>query len=90
MFQYNEIQTLGLQRHYYTEFPEFNYHNDHLDVFLGKYYSGSEEFQHVFKLIFVLLPDHSFITRGISINKQLMDINMKGKSLVSQLIVYDR
>ena len=59
-------------------------------MFLGKYYSGSEEFQHVFKLIFVLLPGQSFIARGISINKQFMDITMKGKSLVSQHIVYDK
>ena len=59
-------------------------------MFLGKYYSGSKAFQHVFKLISVLLPGQSFIARGISINKQLMDINMKGKSLVSQHIVYDK
>ena len=59
-------------------------------MFLGKYYSGSKEFQHVFKLISVLLPGQSFIARGIPINKQLMDIDMKGKSLVSQHIVYDK
>ena len=40
-FQYNEIQTLAHEKQYYTEFSEFNYQNDRLDVFLGKYFSGS-------------------------------------------------
>ena len=60
-FHYNEIQTLGHEAHYYTEFSEFNYQNECLDVFLGKYFSGSKELWHVSKLVFVLLHGQSFI-----------------------------
>ena len=42
-FQYNEIQTLAHEKHYYTKFSEFNYQNDCLDVFLEKYFSRSKE-----------------------------------------------
>ena len=42
-FQYNEIQALAHEKHYYTEFSEFNYQNDRLDVFRGKYFCGSKE-----------------------------------------------
>ena len=90
-FQYNEIQTLAHEKHYYTKFSEFNYQNDHLDVFLGKYFSGSKELWHVSELIFVLLHGQSFIERGFSsVNRQLMETNTKEKSLVSQRIVYDK
>ena len=61
--------------------------NDFLDVFLGKYFSGSKEIWHVSKLIFVLSHGQSFIERWFSVNKQLMDTDMKEKSLVSQRIV---
>ena len=60
-FHYNEIQTLGHEAHYYTEFSEFNYQNECLDVFLGKYFSDSKELWHVSKLVFVLLHGQSFI-----------------------------
>ena len=46
-FQYNEMQTLVHEKHYYTKFSEFNYQNDRLDVFLGKYFYGSKELWHV-------------------------------------------
>ena len=42
-FQYNEIQTLAHEKHYYTKFSEFNYQNDCLDVFLEKCFSRSKE-----------------------------------------------
>ena len=89
-FQYSDIKTLAHSKHYYTEFSEFIYQNDHLDVFLGKYFSGSKELWHVSKLIFVLSHGQNFIKGGFSINKQLMDTNMKEKSLVTQRIVYDQ
>ena len=41
-------------KHYDIKFAEFNYQNNCLDVFLGKYFSGSKEIWHVSKLIFVL------------------------------------
>ena len=41
-FQYNEIQTLAHEKYNYTNFSEFNYQSDCLDVFLGKYFSGSK------------------------------------------------
>ena len=88
--QYNEIQTLAHEKHHYTEFSEFNYQNDCLDEFLGKYFSGSKKLWHVSKLIFVLSYGQSFIERGFSVTKQLMDTNMKEKSFVSQRTVYDK
>ena len=78
------------QKYYYTEFSELNYQKDRLDVFLGKYFSGSKELWYVSKLVFVLSHDQSFLDRGFSINKQLMDTSMKQKSLVSQRIVCDK
>ena len=87
--QYNEIQTLAHEKHYYTEFSEFNYQNDCLDVFLGKYFSGSKKLWHVSKLTFVLSHGQSFIER-FSVTKQLTDTNMKEKSFVSQRTVYDK
>ena len=80
------MQTFVHEKRHYTKFSEFNYQNDHLDVLLGKY-SGSKELWHVYKFIFVLLSDQSFIERGFSIRKQLMNTSMKEKSLVSQHIV---
>ena len=77
-------------KHYDIKFAEFNYQNNHLDVFLGKYFSGSKEIWHVSKLIFVLSHGQSFIERGFSVNKQLMDTNKKEKSLVSQRIFHDK
>ena len=59
-------------------------------MFLGKYFLGSKELWHVCKLIFVLSHGQSFIERGYSVNKQLMDTNMKEKSFLSQRIVYDK
>ena len=89
-FQYNEIQTRAHEKQYYTGFLEFNYQNDRQDVFLGKYFSGSRELWHVSKMDFVLTYGQSFVERGFSVNKQLMDTNMKEKSLVSQRIFYDK
>ena len=36
-----------------------------------------------------LSHSHSFTERGFSINKEVVDDNMKGKSLISQQILYD-
>ena len=78
-FHYNEIQT---QTQFYTNVAEFNYQNDCLNVFLGKYFCGSKELWHVSKLIFVLLHGQSFVKKGFPVNKQLKDIIMKEKYLV--------
>ena len=50
-FQYNKIQRLALEKHYYKELSEFNYQNDRLDMFLGKNFSSSKELCHGFRLI---------------------------------------
>ena len=55
--QYEEMQTFAHEKRDYTKFPEFNYQNDHLDVLLAKYFSGSKELWHVCKLIFFFLSD---------------------------------
>ena len=84
-FQYNEIQALAQEKHYYTKFSKFYYLISKFN-FLGKYFFGNKELWHVSKLIFVLSHAQSFIERGFSVNKQLMDTNMKEKSLVSQRV----
>ena len=61
-----------------------------MDVFLGKYFSGKEDLWRVCKSIFALSLGQSFIERGFSINKKLVDTNMKEKSLISQLIIHDK
>ena len=43
----------------------------------------------VFKVIFILSHGQSFTERGFSIKKEVVDDNMKKKSLISQRTVYD-
>jgi len=64
----------------------FNNLNDRLDVYLGKYFTGKDVF-HVCKLIFCLSHGQSFVERGFSINKELVDTNMKEKSLIAQRLI---
>ena len=59
-------------------------------MFLGKYLSDKKELWHVCKIIFVLSHGQSFIERGFSVNKQLIDTNMEEKSLVSQRLIHDK
>ena len=51
--------------------------------------SDNKELCTVCKVIFVLSHGQSFTERGFSINKEVVDDNMKEKCLISQRIVYD-
>ena len=57
---------------------------DWLDLFLGKCISEKKVVWHIFKLAFVLSHRQSYIEHGFSVNKEPIDNNMKGKSLVTQ------
>ena len=50
---------------------------------------NDKEIYTVCKVILVLSHGQSFTERGFSINKEVVDDNMKQKSLISQRIVYD-
>ena len=49
-----------------------------------------EKLWHVCKLVFVLSHEQSYVERGFSVNKELIDTNMKEKSLVAQRFIYDK
>ena len=73
-------------------FLKFDYKKDRLDEFILPFLmrlSDSKELCTVCKVIFVLSHDQNFTERGFSINKEVVDDNMKEKSLISQRIVYD-
>ena len=80
-FQFNEIQKVVCEKHF-DEFIKFDYLKDRLNVFLGKYFSGKDLWL-VFKSIVVLSHGQSFIERGFSVSKELVDTNMKEKSLIA-------
>ena len=63
---------------------------DRLDVFLGKYISDKKELWYICKLVFVLSHGQSYVEHGFSVNKELIDTNMKKKSLVAQRLIYDK
>ena len=87
--QFNEMLKLFCEKHF-DKFIKFDYLNDRLDVFLGKYFSGKEDLWRVCKSIFVLSHGQSFIECGFSVNKEQVDINMKEKSLIVQHIIHDK
>lgn len=39
---------------------------------------------------FVLSHEQSFVERGFSVNKELVDTNMKEKPLIAQAIIHDK
>ena len=43
----------------------------------------------LWKVVFGYLMAQSFTEKGFSINKEVVDDNMKGKSLIFQQILYD-
>ena len=45
---------------------------------------------HIYKFVFVLSHGQSYVERGFSVNKELIDINMKEKSLVAQGFIYEK
>ena len=73
-------------------FLKFDCEKDRLDEFILPFLMrliDSKELCTMCKIIFVLSHGHSFNERGFSINKGVVDDNMKEKSLISQIIVYD-
>ena len=63
---------------------------DYLDVFFGDHLSKChEELWEVFKVVCTLSHGQSFTERGFSVNKEVIDHNMKEKSITSQRTVHD-
>jgi len=87
-FQFNEIQKAVCENHM-MNLSTFNNLNDRLDVYLGKYFTGKDVF-HVCKLIFCLSHGQSFVERGFSVHKELVDTNMKENSLIAKHLIYDK
>ena len=72
------------------KFKNFDFRKDRLDVFFGDHLSKRhEELWEVFKVLCTLLHRQSFTERGFSDNKEVIDHNMKEKSITSQHSVYD-
>ena len=71
-------------------FKNFDFRKDHLDVFFGDHPSKChEELWEVFKVECMLSHGQSFTERGSSVSKEVIDHNMKEKSITSQRTVYD-
>ena len=73
-------------------FLKFDYKKDHLDEFIWPFFmrfTDNKELCTVCKVIFVLSHGQSFTERSFSIENEVVDDNMKEKSLISQRIVYD-
>ena len=45
---------------------------------------------HIWKLVFVLLHGQSYVKHGFSVNKELINTNMKEKSLIAQSMFHDK
>ena len=86
---FDEFQKIACQK-YQNDFVSLDLKKDCIDLFLGKYLSDKKELWRVCKIIFVLSHGQSFIERCFSVNKQLIDTNMKEKSLVSQRLIHDK
>ena len=72
-------------------FIKFNYVEDRLDTFLGLYLANENRFKdlwYICKLIFTLSHGQSNVERGFSVNKEILQENLKEKSLVAQRILY--
>ena len=81
-FQYSETQKLGYEKHC-NQFSGFDYQSDCLDSFMGR------------ALACLLVNFHSllwprFCRETVSVNKDLVDTNIKEKSLTSQSLIYDK
>lgn len=55
-----------------------------------KIFFGKEDLQSVCQSSFVLSHEQSFVERGFSVNKELVDTNMKEKPLIAQGIIHDK
>ena len=73
-------------------FLKFDYKKDHLDEFIWPFLmrlTDNKELCTVCKVILVLPHGQSFTGEDFSIDKEVVDYNMKEKSLISQRIIYD-
>ena len=70
-FQYNKYQKIIWKKHQ-SEFVTFDFVKNWLDIFLGKYFSDKKEFWHIFKLIFALLHEQSYVEHGFLLIKGLL------------------
>ena len=73
-------------------FLKFDYKKYRLDEFIWPFLmrlTNNKKLCTVFKVIFILSHGQSFTERGFSIKKEVVDDNMKKKSLISQRTVYD-
>ena len=84
---------LKIAKHEHREaFLKFDYKKIHLDEFIWSFFmrlTDNKELCTMFKVIFVLSHGQSFAERDFSIKKEVVDDNMKKKSLIPQRIVYD-
>lgn len=73
-------------------FARFERDVDSVDEFLGVYLHKVPKFADLWKIcsiVFTLSHGQAAIERGFSVNKEVLDDNMKTLSLVSQRMVYD-
>ena len=88
--QYDEFLE-DVQFKHKENFLKFNYLTDRLDDFLCPYLADEKKYEnlwYVCKIVMILSHGQSFIERGFSINKEILDNNLQEKSLISRLI-YD-
>ena len=72
------------------KFKNLDFCKDRLDLFFGDHLSKChEQLWEVFKVVCTLSHGQSFTERGFSVNKEVIDHNMKEKSITSQRTVYD-
>ena len=88
-FQYNEFQKIAWEKHH-SGCVAFDFVKDRLDIILGKYISDKKKLWHICKLVFVLSHGQSYVERGFSVNKELIDSNTKEKLLVAERLIYDK
>ena len=61
--------------------------NQRLDKFFVRFIDGQDEYNKfwtVMKMVLVLSHGQATVKRGFSVNKQVLEVNMQGKSLEAQ------
>ena len=72
-------------------FLAFNKVTDRLDTFLFQYVLVSKytDLAEVFRMVLILAHGQAQVERGFTVNKQLLDYNMLGATLIGQRMVHD-
>ena len=89
--QYDEFLE-DVQFKHKENFLKFNYLTDRLDDFLCPYLADETKYEklwYVCKIVIIFLHRQSSIECCFSINKEIWDKNLQGKSLISQHLIYD-